>query len=92
MMFLEQWKLKVFIFFFRDGKSVPILDKVFTNENTDVILNYVSQLRLFGFRGYFTEDERFWPTTSGLSDSIICYGKWKVVGHLERYDVTVRSE
>lgn len=84
--------MKVFIFFFRDGKSVPILDKVFTNENTDVILNYVSQLRLFGFRGYFTEDERFWPTTSGLSDSIICYGKWKVVGHLERYDVTVRSE
>lgn len=78
--------------FVRDGKSVPILAKVFDDENTDIMLNYISPLRPFGFRGYFVKDEKFRPTNSGLSDPIICYGKGKAVGYLDRNEVTVRPE
>jgi hypothetical protein len=78
--------------FIRDGKSVPILAKVFADKNTDIMLNYISPLRPFGFRGYFVKDEKFRPTNSGLSDAIICYGKGKAVGYLERNEVTVRPE
>lgn len=78
--------------FIRDGKSVPILAKVFADENTEIMLNYVSPLRPFGFRGYFVEDENFRPTNSGLSDPIICYGRGKEIGYLEKSEVSVRPE
>ncbi|MGE6895623.1 Eco57I restriction-modification methylase domain-containing protein [Priestia flexa] len=78
--------------FVRDGKSVPILNKVFADENTETMLNHISPLRPFGFRGYFTKDAKFRSTSSGLTDPIICYGKGKVVGYLERDEVTVRPE
>lgn len=78
--------------FIRDGKSVPVLAKVFSDENTDIMLNYISPLRPFGYRGYFVKDEKFRPSKLGLSDPIICYGKGKAVGYLERNEVTVRAE
>lgn len=78
--------------FIRDGKSVSILGKVFTDENTDIMLNYISPLRPFGFRGYFVNDEKFRSTNSGLSDPIICYGRGKTVGYLERNEITIRPE
>jgi hypothetical protein len=78
--------------FVRDGKSVPILNKVFADENTETMLNHISPLRPFGFRGYFTKDAKFRSTSSGLTDPIICYGKGKVVGYLERDEVIVRPE
>lgn len=77
--------------FVRDGKAVSILNKVFADRNTDTMLNYVSSLRPFGFRGYFTKDEKFRSTNVGLTDPIKCYGKGKVVGYLEREEIIVRS-
>ena len=76
----------------RDGKAISILSKVFSNGNTDTMLNYISPLRPFGFRGYFIKDEAFRSADSGLSDPIICYGKGKLVGYVERSEVTVRPE
>lgn len=78
--------------FVRDGKAIPILDKVFTDKNTDIMLKHISSLRPFGFRGYFTKDEKFRPSNTGLSDPIVCYGKGKSVGYLEREEVSVRPE
>lgn len=78
--------------FVRDGKAVPILTKVFADENIDKLINYISPLRPFGFRGYFVKDEKFRQTKSGLSDPIICYGKGKAIGYIERNEVTVHPE
>ena len=78
--------------FIRDGKATSILNKVSTQSKAKMMINYVSPLRPFGFRGYFVKDVRFRSTNSGLSSPIICYGKGKVVGYLERDEVTVRSE
>lgn len=78
--------------FIRDGKAVPILSKVFADESIETMLNYVSPLRPFGFRGYFIKDEQFRSSKSALSEPIICYGRGKVVGYLDRNEVEVRSE
>jgi len=78
--------------FIRDGKSVPILGKVFADKNTDTMFKHISPLRPFGFRGYFTKDDKFRSSSSGLSDAIVCYGKGKLIGYLERNEVTVRPE
>ena len=42
----------------------------------------------FGFRGYFTKDEKFRSTKNGLKNPTICYGKGKKIDFLEREEVT----
>ncbi|MDI9475517.1 MAG: Eco57I restriction-modification methylase domain-containing protein [Natronincolaceae bacterium] len=78
--------------FIRDGKAVSVLNKIFTDNNTETMSKHISPLRPFGFRGYFVKDERFRPNDSGLSDPILCYGRGKMIGYLERHEVTVHSE
>lgn len=78
--------------FIRDGKSEPILSKVFAYKDTDTMLNYISPLRPFGFRGYFVKDEKFRLNSSGLTDPIVCYGRGKTVGYIERNEVAIRPE
>ena len=78
--------------FIRDGKAVSILNKVFADGIRESMLNYVSPLRPFGFRGYFVKDDKFRSTNKGLSNHIRCYGKGKKVGYLERHEVMIRSE
>lgn len=78
--------------FIRDAKAIYILDKIFANKNIETMFNYVSSRKPFALSGYFIKDEKFRSTNSGLSNPIICYGKGRVVGYLERNEVTVRSE
>lgn len=78
--------------FIRDGKGLTILDKVLMNGEFETLQDHVSSLRPFGFRGYFTRDEKFKSSSVGLNDFVICYGKGRVKGFVERSDVTVRPE
>ncbi len=78
--------------FIRHSEAIFILNKVFVNGNTDVLMNYVSPLRPFGFRGYFVKDSKFRPTNSNLKDPIICYGKGKQIGFVEKAEVLNHSE
>ncbi|MHC8965603.1 Eco57I restriction-modification methylase domain-containing protein [Priestia aryabhattai] len=78
--------------FVRDGKAITILEKVFANENIDTMLNYVSSRKPFGFEGNFIKDSKFRKKNSGLDYPIQCYGKGKLVGYVERSEVTVRPQ
>lgn len=84
-------KIKDADIFIRDGKAVSILEKIFVDENIELMFNYISPLRPFGFRGYFIKSDKFRSTKSKLSNPIICYGRGKEVGYLERDEVIVRS-
>ena len=48
---------------------------------------YVSSLKPFGFRGYFIKDKRFHLDKNNLDNPIICYGKGKLLGYVERAEV-----
>ena len=78
--------------FIRDGKAVPILSKVFLDKNIETMFNYFSVRKPFGIESNFIKSHNFRSTDLGLSNPIICYGRGKTVGYLERNEVTVRSE
>lgn len=78
--------------FIRHGIAISIIEKLNSYPNFESMSKYVSVLRPFGFRGYFTDDVRFISTKIGLEDPIICYGKGKKVGFVERKEITVRTE
>lgn len=78
--------------FIRDGKGLTILDKILTNSEFKSMQDHVSSLRPFGFRGYFTKDEKFKSSPEGLEEYVICYGKGQLKGYVDRNEVTVRPE
>ncbi|MCB4235435.1 hypothetical protein LDL59_11035 [Kaistella anthropi] len=60
--------------FIRFSEAISIIEKTNQEEN---LSKFISPLRPFGFRGYFTKDEKFRSTKRGLDDAIICFGKGK---------------
>lgn len=78
--------------FIRDSKSIKILEKVFINKKIDNMTNYISSLRPFGFRGYFTKDEKYSNTKKSMRNPIICYGKGKQIGYVEKNEILIRAD
>lgn len=77
--------------FVRHNDAVEIIDKINKKGNFKSFSEYVSPLRPFGFRGYFTNDAKFRNNPEGLKSPIICYGKGKKIGYVERAEVTTRK-
>lgn len=72
--------------FVRYSPALSVIRKVHRAE-AHSISEYVSPLRPFGLRGYFSKDERFHADASGLSRPIICFAKGGAVGYVEREDI-----
>lgn len=69
--------------FIRDSFGHDIIEKV-NIVSKDKLSFYISSLRPFGFRGYFTKDKNYNKNKKGLKDPILCYGKGKLEGFVER--------
>lgn len=78
--------------FVRDNKSNQILYKVLNHSNFNSISSFVSMRRPFGFGGYFINDEKFRKDDSNLNNPVVCYGKGKKIGYVEKSEITVHSE
>lgn len=78
--------------FIRHKAALDIIEKVKTSDNFSSFEDHVSPLRPFGFRGYFTNDERFRNESHGLIKPIICYGKGKKIGYVEESEITTRKK
>lgn len=78
--------------FIRHGLAIKIIDKVKNKVDFQSFENHISTLRPFGFRGYFTKDEKFRSSKNGLSKPVICYGKGKQIGYLERNEISKNTE
>ncbi len=72
----------------RHSVAISLVNKISIIPSFKSFENHVSSLRPFGFRGYFTNDEKFRSRSYGLHDPIICYGKGKKIGYLERYEIS----
>ncbi|UEG55035.1 Eco57I restriction-modification methylase domain-containing protein [Mucilaginibacter daejeonensis] len=77
--------------FVRHNEAISIIEKVSKQQDFQAFSKYVSPLRPFGFRGYFTNDEKFRETDIGLKHPVICYGKGKKIGYVERDEITTRK-
>ena len=78
--------------FIRHGAAISIINKTSKISTIESFAEHVSVLRPFGFRGYFVNDDKFRSSNIGLKQPIICYGKGKKVGYIERDEVPVKQE
>lgn len=78
--------------FIRHKAALVVIEKVKTSDDFKSFEVSVSPLRPFGFRGYFTNDERFRSEATGLSKPVICYGKGKKIGYVEESEITTRKK
>ena len=76
----------------RHNIAVEMLKKIKSHSDFTSFEIHISALRPFGFRGYFTKDKKFRDSNKGLKDPIICYGKGKKVGYLNREEITNNTE
>lgn len=67
----------------RDSKGYSIINRV-ARLACDYLTSHISSLRPFGFRGYFVKDENYKKGQTGLNNAVICIGKGKQIGYVER--------
>lgn len=72
--------------FIRDGRAEDILTKI-CEDNFISIAQYISPLRPFGLRGYFSKSDKFKENTMGLKEPISCYAKGRKIGYVEKKEV-----
>lgn len=78
--------------FIRNIESLEIVKKIKSHDKFKSFENSISSLRPFGFRGYFTKDENFRTLKKGLTNPVICYGKGKQIGYVEREEIQKNTE
>jgi len=76
----------------RHNLAVEMLKKIKSHSEFTSFEIHISALRPFGFRGYFTKDEKFRDSNRGLKNPVICYGKGKKIGYLKREEITKNTE
>ena len=76
----------------RHNIAIEMINKINTHPKFESFENHISSLRPFGFRGYFSKDEKFRESNKGLIEPVICYGKGKKIGYLERTEITKNTE
>lgn len=69
--------------FIRDGQGPKIIEKVNT-KTKNKMSEFISSLRPFGFRGYFTKNKAYHATDKNLIKPVLCYGKGKQIGYVEK--------
>ena len=78
--------------FIRHSLAIAMLNKISSYPKFESFENHISALRPFGFRGYFTKDKKFRDSNKGLQNPVICYGKGKKIGYLEKNEITRNTE
>ncbi|HLS11812.1 MAG TPA: Eco57I restriction-modification methylase domain-containing protein [Flavobacteriaceae bacterium] len=76
----------------RHYKAIEILNKIRGYRCFTSFEDNVSSLRPFGFRGYFTKDERFNETDTDLENPVVCYGRGKQKGFVEREFISKNTD
>lgn len=76
----------------RHSIGIEMINKINSNKDFESFESHISSLRPFGFRGYFTKDDKFRESKNGLINPVICYGKGKQIGFLEREEIAKNTE
>lgn len=78
--------------FLRDSIGVSIVGKIIETEGYEPFSDYVSPRKPFGLEGNIIKSELFFDTSESIEDAVICYGKAKKVGYVERSIVRSNQE
>jgi superfamily II DNA or RNA helicase len=79
--------------FIRHGVAIGIVEKINKKNIPFVsIEKQISSRKPFGLEGIFVNSEKFRNSKNGLNEPIICYGKAKKVGYVERSEIKVNKD
>ena len=79
--------------FIRNSKAISILDKVMPEDGSvKPLSDIISPRKPFGLEGNFIKSSKFHISDKGLSKPIVCYGKAKSRGFIERSSVCSHIE
>lgn len=73
--------------FIRDTRAIVILDKINELDSANTIMHYVSSRKPFGIDGAFVKNDEYKSTPLELNEPIMCFGKAKKVGFVEKTQV-----
>lgn len=78
--------------FLRYNQSIQILEKVMTIAKSDTIMRIVSSRKPFGLSTDFVKTKDYHSNTEGIISPVICYGKGKTQGYIEKMYVLAHKE
>lgn len=70
--------------FIRHQIALVILEKVKGTDNFKSFVTHVSSRKPFGLDGAFSNSSKFKPSKEGILEPLICYGKAKKIGYVEK--------
>lgn len=79
-------KFNNFDLFIRTNKGITILERIL-NQSNKFLEQYISSLRPFGLRGFFSQSEKFYNSKNNLNNPIQCYAKGNTIGYVEYKDI-----
>lgn len=72
----------------RHAIAVDILKKVKSNDKYESFENIISSRKPFGLEGNIVKNKKiFRPTKNGLTSPVLCYGRGKQVGYLDKDEI-----
>lgn len=78
--------------FIRHGIAISIVNKVSNYAGFESFSKLISSRKPFGLDGKFINDYRFKSSKNGLNKPIVCYGKGKKIGYIEKEDIKVKKD
>lgn len=78
--------------FIRDSIAIEIIDKVFKNSFDYNLSNIISSRKPFGIESNIVKTINFKLSNNGFTDPVICIGKNKIKGYIERSILTSSLE
>lgn len=78
--------------FIRHGQAISILEKILVDDSVELLMNHVSPRKPFGIESNIVKKSVYKSNMSELNNPVLCYGKGKKIGYLERDSITSHTE
>lgn len=78
--------------FIRDSIAISVIDKVFKTKNEMDLSSVVSPRKPFGIESNIIKNSKFKRTTTELTNPVVCIGKSKTRGYIERENIKSHQE
>ena len=78
--------------FIRDSMAISVIDKAFKTKNEGDLSSIVSPRKPFGIESNIIKNSKFKSISTKLTNPVVCIGKNRIKGYLERDDIKAHQE
>ena len=78
--------------FIRDSMAISVINKVFKTKNEGDLSSIVSPRKPFGIESNIIKNSKFKSASTELTNPVVCIGKNRIKGYLERDDIKANQE